>query len=232
MTAARAGARTDEDIKLDIITSLRWDDRVDVSRVMAQVADGRVTLRGEVKNYTSRAAAVEQSWFTSGVVDVVDNLTVEVRRNIPGGDDKDLASRANNIIDWQSDLAESDIRVVAREGTLELEGSVDAHWKSERARDLVMGIHGVTGVRNNLAVVPTHDIADEALAREITAALERNVLVNEDRVEVEVVDGVVTLHGWVVSWLESNTVENVVSATPGSLGIRNQLKLDTEKARS
>lgn len=231
MATAGIGVRTDEDIKLDIITSLRWDDRVDVSSVMARVEDGKVTLRGEAKNYTARAAAVEQCWFTSGVVDVVDELTVKVKRNVPGADDEDMASRANNIIEWQSGLEDSDIRVVARGGSLELEGSVDAHWKAERARVLVMDIQGVTEVRNNLAVVPTHDIADEALAKEITAALERNSLINEDRVEVEVEAGVVTLRGSVVSWLESNTVENVVSATPGSLGIRNQLKLDTERAR-
>jgi hyperosmotically inducible periplasmic protein len=224
MTLDKAGQRRDEDIKLDVVANLRWDGRVDAADVQVDVDGGRVTLSGTVPNHTARVAAVQETWFTAGVGAVDDELKVVLKKNVPGGSDEELAARANDIIDWHSDLDGCDVRVSVKEGAARLEGTVDAHWKINRVHRLVMGIRGITEVNNNLAVVPSHSVADEALAEDITAALARNVLVGEDQVEVEVANGVVTLKGSVASWMEAHTVKEVVSATPGALEVRDQLE--------
>lgn len=230
MAPVSAGGRTDQEILSDLAETLRWDGRIDSTGIDPEVSNGVVTLQGSVPNYTSRAAAVEQARLTPGVSKVEDRLDVEVREGTPGMDDDLLAARANDILQWDSALEGADIRALVQDGTVELEGSVDAHWKTRRAFNLVMGIRGVIDVKNNLAVVPTDDVADEALAEQILRALRRNVLVDESRIQVEVNAGVVTLKGSVPSWMEANTVRDVVSNTPGTLDIRDLLETDMEPA--
>jgi osmotically-inducible protein OsmY len=224
MTRERTGQRKDEDIKLDVVANLRWDGRVDAADVQVKVDRGRVTLSGTVPNYTARAAAVEETRLTAGVEDVEDDLRVVLKKNVPGGSDEELAEKTKDILYWHSDLEGCDIRVAVAEGVAELQGTVDAHWKVHRAQEIVTGIRGITEVRNNLAVVPSQSVDDEALAKDITAALARNVLVDEDLVEVEVDKGVVTLKGSVASWIEATRVREVASATPGALEVRDQLE--------
>jgi len=224
MTPKKPEQRNDEDIKLDVVANLRWDGRVEAADIQVEVHKGRVTLSGTVPNFTGRAAAVEETRLTAGVAEVEDKLQVVLKKNVPGGSDKELAERAKDVLDWHSDLEGCDIRVSVNKGIVELEGTVDAHWKVTRAEKVVMGIRGITEVKHNLAVVPSHSVNDEALAEDIKAALARNVLVGEDHVEVEVENGVVTLKGSVASWIEATRVREVASATPGALEVRDQLE--------
>lgn len=230
MAAVSTRDRTNQEVLADLEETLSWDGRIDSTGIEPEISNGVVTLKGSVPNYTSRAAAVEQARLTPGVSQVEDRLRVEIQGSGPGMDDDVLTARANDSLQWASALEGSDIRALVREGTVELEGSVDAHWKIQRAFNLVMGIRGVTDVKNNLAVVPTDDVADEALAEQILQALRRNVLVDESRIEVEVNAGVVTLKGSVPSWMEANTVREVVSNTPGTLDIKDLLETDREPA--
>ena len=222
--------RRDEEIQAEVEETLRWDGRIQSDGIETSVAEGVVELKGSVPNFTSRAAAVEEAGLIPGVMDVVDGMKVEIKKGVPGVADDVLAARAMDILQWDSSLDSEDIEVLSREGILELEGSVDAHWKIQRAFDLVMGIRGVQDVRNNLAVVPTHSVADESLADQVVKALRRSPLVNEGRVEVEVKNGMVTLNGTVPSWMEVNTARQVVSNTPGTRDIRNFLETAQEPA--
>lgn len=231
MTPRNHGVRTDDDIAADVMDNLRWDTRVQADTIEATVDKGTVVLRGGVPTYTARAAAVEQARSTPGVRDVKDEMQVAVKHSLDGQSDEEIRKRAEKILQWDATLHGSDIQASVQGGVLELEGTVDQHWKMLRARDLVMGIRGVVEVRDNLAVVPTRTVADEVLAEEITAALARNVLINEDHVDVRVENGVVTLTGTVASWMEADTVEEIVSATSGALEIRNRLDMSLEEVR-
>ncbi len=225
MVRVSARRRTDEDIMLDVVAGLRWDARVDASDVRVEVRKGRVRLTGTVPSYTARAAAVEQAWSTQGVLDVEDALQVVVKQNVPGGQDDDLMAKANDIIGWHLCMDDCDVQAVVQDGVLELQGTVDEHWKVRYAERLLAGIRGIREVRNNLAVALDRSVADEDLAEEITAALSRNSLVDEDHVKVRVKDGIVTLHGCVACWHEADAAREVASAAHGTLEVRDQLEL-------
>lgn len=216
---------SDEAIKMNVLGNLRWDGRVDASRIEATVRDGKVTLTGRVPNYSSRAAAEKNAGMARGVVDVENHLEVQLETGPAEASDADVADRANRVLQWDADLANTDVRAQVQGGVLELEGSVDAHWKTTRARQLVGGIQGVAEVRDNLGVAPTREVADEALAEEIADALERNVLVDEDRVRVQVENGVASLSGEVASWAEASEIMDTASATPGIVDIRQRLEI-------
>jgi len=215
---------SDEAIKLDVVSQLRWNGKIDSSHVLVDVDAGKVVLSGKVLNCMAKAEAEKSARQASGVQDVDNRLEVKMKEGAGEISDDELASRVNQSLRWDSDLADSDVRAVAQNGVVELEGTVDHHWKTTRARQLAEGFRGVAEVKDNLAVVPSHEPGDEALASQIAEALERNVLVDEDKIRVQVDDGVATLTGSVASWAEANEVRETASATPGVVDIHERLE--------
>jgi len=70
-------AATDEDICRDICATFERNLGVDASRVNVGVSNGVVTLTGAIRDYTTLRAAEEAARYTSGVLDVTNNLTIE-----------------------------------------------------------------------------------------------------------------------------------------------------------
>lgn len=69
--------RTDVEIRLDVLSSLQSDMRVDASSITVIVDDGVVTLEGTVGSWDAWEAAYAIALQTEGVVDVESDLTVE-----------------------------------------------------------------------------------------------------------------------------------------------------------
>jgi osmotically-inducible protein OsmY len=80
-------------------------------------------------------------------------------------------------------------------------------------------------VENRLAVAPSKDIIDEAIAEDIVAAFNRDILVEPEDVTVTVNDGIVTLTGVVPAWSSLQAAENDAAHTAGVVGVDNQLKV-------
>ncbi len=76
---------------------------------------------------------------------------------------------------------------------------------------------------NEMGVVPTEQPIDEAIARDIEAALGRNINVNVEDVTVEVENGVVTLTGTVPTWAAWRAAYNTAIYTSGVVDIVDQL---------
>lgn len=217
--------RVEEEIKQDVVDQLAWDDRVDAAQVQVLVQDATVVLTGNVHNYWARRAAVEDAQLIPGVLRIEDELVVrwppvDTPTDDQLWDEVDRTLRANPNIDATR------ITVDVTDGTVSLEGNVDAFWKTIHAERIVSDITGIRGVRNRLAIVPTHSIADENIATQIVGALKRNALVDSERIDVRVVDGVVTLEGAVPNWPAASAVRNAAHYTPGVVNVRDNLVLE------
>lgn len=68
-------ARTDADMSDEISRSLRRRIPLAADKVQIEVADGVVTLRGNVDFYSDRLQAEKSAWMTEGVRNVVNSLT-------------------------------------------------------------------------------------------------------------------------------------------------------------
>lgn len=218
-------ARTDEEIKKDVVDQLYWDSSVDASKVEVVVDHGIVTLRGSVPSYTSRTAAFSDAWTVSGVGQVVDNINVEYPTV---STDDEIRAASENILSLNPDIDISDIDISVEGGIVELNGNVDAYWKKSYAEELVSKVRGVVLVSNNLGVVPTHEIIDQDIANDIIAALERNMLVDSTQVDVKVADGIVTLSGTVPSWPARMAARNAAARTFGVVDVVDNLNVRTE----
>jgi osmotically-inducible protein OsmY len=189
----------DEDIKVGVVDQFRWDTRIDASDLSVTVNDGNVTLEGSVPSYTARQAAENGAWSVIGVQGVDNRLTVKYTplADIPG--DETIQSNVESVLLWNPALASSAISVDVTGGWVTLSGTVDALWKKYEAEGESLDIQGVLGVTNKLAVVPTGSFTDEAIARDVVSALERNRHVTVEDISVTVTNSAVSLSGTVPS---------------------------------
>jgi osmotically-inducible protein OsmY len=215
--------KTDEGIAKDVVDSLYWDSRVDASKVAVIVEDGIVTLSGTVSSFSERAAVLEDAWVITGVQDVKNKLQVDFRTEVPS--DREIKSNIERAITWDNDLYPFDIQLSVETGWVTLEGTVDAFWKKVRAEDLAFSMRGMVGVTNKIAVVPTQTIADENIAESIVNALDRNVNVNVDNINVYVENGIVSLNGTVPSWSAKRAAYDTARYTSGVKEVNDQIKV-------
>jgi osmotically-inducible protein OsmY len=68
---------SDEELKDNLLVIMDKDVLVDPTKFLVEVRHGRVRLQGRVDTPTERDAAEKDCWYTPGVTEVVNELTVE-----------------------------------------------------------------------------------------------------------------------------------------------------------
>lgn len=215
--------RDSEDIKKDVVDQLYWDNRVDAANVQVEVSDDRVTLSGTVSTLGERHAADEDAWLIEGVKAVENRLKVEFPTGVSVPSDETIVSTVSDTLLWHPDLDSSDITPVVHKGWVTLKGSVGSYWQTMLAEDLASSLSGVLGVTNELAVVPSKEVADQTIARTIVSAMERNAYVDPEKVDVEVQNGVVTLSGAVPNLMVYRAAIDAAHHTVGVVNVINRL---------
>jgi osmotically-inducible protein OsmY len=132
---------------------------------------------------------------------------------------------------WDSRLQPNEITVMVRDGIVTLAGWVDSFTKKWAAERSVHRIRGVRAVVNDIEVRvpgevqrPDSDIAEAALR-----ALEWDVFVPEDKIQVTVSDGWVTLRGEVEWEYERRAAERDVRRLAGVRGVTNLITVVPER---
>lgn len=218
-------ARSDEQIKKEIVDALYWDQRIDASNIEVSVDAGVVTLNGAVPTYGELSAVRANVWSIEGVVNCVDNVAVNYLTPPALPSDAEIMERAENIIAWEPMIDESEITVTAVDGIVSLEGNVNAYWKKAFVENRISGIRGITRIENKLTVVPSEKINDELIAEDVMAALERNLLVDAKNVTVEVANSVVTLSGDVPNRASQDAAVQDAARTAGVIDVNNMMRM-------
>lgn len=217
--------RSDEEIKVDITKQLNWDARIDASDISITVDDGKVTFKGEVPSVTAKSAATNDAYLVDGVISVQNDLSVEFPEPKKVPTDAEIKENVRTALALDSDLKSYKIDVVVDQGWVTLEGTVNAYWEKVSAKDAALDVNGVIGVSNNIGVVPTENFVDENIAKSIINALERNVHVNADDIDVTVEDGEVTLEGDVRTITAKNAAYDAALFTPGVVHVYNRVRV-------
>ena len=214
--------RVAEEIKQDIVDQLAWDDRVNAAEVDVEVRDSTVVLKGTVPSWWARTSAVEDAECVPGVAVVDDQLTVRWPP-VYTPSDAELWENVDRALRWNPNIDASRITVGVTDGLVSLEGTVDSYWKKTHAERVASDVTGVVGIENRLAVVPTRKISDEEIASDIMGSLKRNVLVDAERLDITVSNGIVTLSGSVPNWASRRAVRRAAYRTPGVVDVRDNL---------
>lgn len=137
------------------------------------------------------------------------------------------------------DALYADLRVVSDnldvqvlDGRVYLRGTVPNENQKALARMVADRIKGVRQVINHLDVMPLEIRSDADITADVVAALTIDTLVDEDKIDVTTVDGVVYLRGTVDSYVQRKSADENARSVRGVLDVINELVVVPSLARS
>ncbi|GAC1043178.1 BON domain-containing protein [Rhizobium sp. No.120] len=212
----------DLSLRQDVIDELQFEPSVDAANIGVSVENGVVTLSGHVGSYAEKLAAESATRRVRGVRAIAEEIEVRYAGRKMHADDE-IASRALDIIEWDTALPDGAIDVRVQHGWVTLSGEVPWHFQRMAAENAVKKLGGVTGVSNLLTIRPSALIAD--IKGRIEGALRRNAEVEANRIRVDVTEGRVALEGAVHAWSERSAAERAVWSVPGVVTVENRLTI-------
>lgn len=214
--------KTDSQLQQDVNAELKWEPSVHAARIGVEVKDGVVTLAGQVDSYAEKWSAERAALRVSGVQAMSTELTVHLT-SLSKRTDADIAASVENVLEWSSSLPAGGIQVMVEGGWVTLSGDVDWQFQRQAAADSVRFLMGVTGVSNQISIMPT--LSATLVKSDIEAALKRTAIEDAKMINVAVRGADVTLSGTVHSWAERETATNSAWGTPGVLSVVDKMTL-------
>jgi len=207
----------------DILDELAYEPIVDPVHIGVAVDQNVVTLTGHVGSYAQKLAALSAVRRVKGVHGIADEIEVRAPSDAKMSDDE-IASRAFNVLSWDSVVPSEAIQVTVRDGLVTLTGKVNWYYQKSSAERDVRNLSGVRSVVNNIEVEP-HARADN-VKKKIEAALTRHAEIEAKDIRVTVRDNdEVLLEGKVRNWDEKFAVENAAWSAPGVKNVRDRLTI-------
>lgn len=203
---------TDRELQQHVQNALDWEPSVDAADIGVSVENSVVTLRGDVKTYSEKAAAERVTLGVYGVKAVANDINVQPRDGHQRTDNE-IAQAVLSALKWNTLVPEEGITVTVGNGFVTLKGKVDWEYQRKAAADSVRNLAGVRGVANTIALEPHITVTD--VKSKIEAALKRSAEVDARRINVAVADGKIILSGNVHSWFERNEARHAAWAAPG-----------------
>jgi len=202
-------------------------EKKDFRQVTAAVADGVVTLTGEVQHLYARNQAVALARKVKNVKSVVDQLTIET-----GMSNVSVAEGvAHQVRTYPYFGVFDDINVMAKDGVVLLLGSVTTPNKARELEDRVSRVPGVREIQNKIEVLPSSP-SDDQIRVQLAYAIYRDPMfeqyasLSNPPIHVIVNRGHVTLTGAVGSQMEKTKVEMVARSIFGVFSVTSKLSIE------
>jgi len=230
-----AEERADHEIETDIEGRLESDVWVDDGLISVDVDHGQVMLTGVVGSASEKWRA-ERDALVAGVSSVENDLEIkwwarnEMRRAERFADmtDEEIRAAVDDALLFDPRVLSLAVQVSVENGVATLGGTV-ASLKAKRAAvEDAENTLGVWRVVDNLEVRPADEIADAELEEMVSDALQRDIYVDRDQIEVEVRGGIAYLDGSVDSQFEKSRAESVVGTVPFVVEVMNNIYVDAE----
>jgi osmotically-inducible protein OsmY len=213
--------KSDSEIERDVKEELKWEPGLlDVSDIAVSVKKGVVTLAGFVRSYTDKYEAEAAAKRVAGVAGVANDLEVRMP-SVDERPDPEIARDAVAAIKSQLPLSWEHIKVVVKDGWVNLEGQVEWQYQRVTAEDAVRPIKGIKGVSNLIKLRPRAEPSE--IKRRIQEAFRRNAEIDANRITVETNGGEVILKGTVRSWMERAEAERTAWSAPGVTKVEDRI---------
>ena len=217
--------KTDVTIQKDVIDELRWDPRIESREIGVATKGGVVTLTGTVASYAEKWTAERAAERVGGVKAVASDLEVV----LPAEHTRTDVVLAHRIIDaftWDVHVPQEKVKVLVRDGWVQLDGEVPWRYQKDAAERAVRNISGVRGMTDMIRLAPP-SVSAYDVSSKIKAALHRQAEAESLRVSVETSDHVVTLKGTVPTFADRRAIEWAAWSAPGVREVRDELRVET-----
>jgi len=144
-----------------------------------------------------------------------------VAQTAPG--DLWITTALESVMEKDSRLSLSRIEVASVNGIVKLGGTVLTDDEKGLAEQIASQIPGVTGIENNVGVLPAAG-PDSALEKEAKATLIENPLLHIGALAVSARDGVVTLKGLVYQNRDKRLARRLVALLPNVHSVVNKIE--------
>jgi len=208
----RMKERATSRLQCRVTDELRWDPRLDATRISVSVDEAIVTLTGKVPSYAQKCCAQLLARRVRGVAGGNDGL--EVRLTI--GDhrsDAALGRLAVDILESLPAMFPGRPHVRVHDGWVTLDGIVDSNPLKHAAEEAFVHIAGIRGITNQIAVVPRSRSSEAR--REFVAAVRRSAAVDVADFSTKVSGATIVVRGTVGSCLEHDLLLEMASRAPG-----------------
>lgn len=138
--------------------------------------------------------------------------------------DKALRESVVKQLDWAPEIASHDIGVSVKDGAVSLTGYVHTYAEKVAAERAAKSVYGVLAIANDIEVKAAGR-TDPEIARDIVDAMKYDVRVPDDRVQITVQQGFVTLDG-AVDWnYQRQAAESRARNAGGVRGVTNKIEV-------
>ena len=211
---------TDHDLKQHVENALDWEPSVDATDIGVSVAEGVVTLRGNVRSFAEKVKAEHAALHVYGVKGVANDLAVHLVSAFERTD-TEIAHSAVGALRWNIIVPKERVTVTVSNGWVTLEGSLDWQFQKDAAARAVRDLIGVKGLVNSISLLPHVKPSD--VREKIEAALKRTAEIDARRINVVAVEGKVILTGNVHSFAERQAAERAAWGAPGVTQVDDRL---------
>lgn len=214
--------KTDATLQKDVMEELKWQPAIDASEIGVAVNNGIVELFGTVGSYAEKRAAENAALRVEGAKAVAEKIQVKFGVNSQRTD-TEIAEAIVNTLRWDSSIPDDKIKVKVEEGWVTTEGKVDWMFQKNAVKNAVGNLAGVKGITNLVTVAPHIHPSD--VQKKITAAFERNAIIDSNDIKIATQDDQVTLTGTVRSYAEKRDAEHAAWNVPGISSVINKLEV-------
>lgn len=142
--------------------------------------------------------------------------------------DEELRRVVLDALEFDPRIDASGIGVAASDGVVTLTGHVNSYSEKYDAEKIVTHVKGVKGIAQDLEVRATYDQgnSDDELAKRALKSIAWNVSIPNDKVQVKVQQGWVTLSGELSWYYQRAAAESAVRRLSGVKGVANLITLE------
>ena len=142
-----AAERTDSDLALAALYALKWDAAIPTDRLDVTVAQGRVTLKGEVEWPFQREAAERVVRRLAGVRGVTNWVSVAAHPT-----PADLKQKIEQALVRNATTDAQRLQVEVRGHTVTLKGTVRSYGEKQAAERTALSAPGITAVNDQIKI--------------------------------------------------------------------------------
>ncbi|MGZ3899577.1 MAG: BON domain-containing protein [Bacteroidia bacterium] len=141
--------------------------------------------------------------------------------------DNQIQAEINNELNRELAMIATEVKVSVKNGSVTLEGVAESYAKKIETQRAAFRIEGVISVTNNIVLKINHQPSDEDIKKTVIKMITWNSCIDENRINVEVLNGWVTLTGEVDYNYQKSKATFLTEDIMGVAGVTNRINIVT-----